>query len=148
MPSTQATQLMPISDQSHARSDRQIRMHRALNCHGFSLRRDLALSLHPLSVTHIRISCGRAWLTRTGDLTDYFLVAGEVLTFNPGDDWVVETLGGELRFELDAVTGPPLVLTRFGAVFAFAVRKAASMANRAQGRMKWRASIASTGGVT
>ncbi len=144
MPSTLSTPLMPLSDQS----DAQTRMHRARHCHGFSLKRDQALSLHPLSATRIRISCGRAWLTRAGDLTDYFLAADEILVFKPGDDWVVEALGGELRFELDAVVAAPLVLTRLGAVFAFAARKAASIASRAQGRMKWRASMASCGGVT
>ncbi len=140
------------------------------HAHGFRLDRRAAIALSPEALSQLRVNKGTLWLTRSGDEKDYFLAADTpALRLRAGEVWVAESMGGEARFDLDAVpvaatikaprlafAATPTPVLRAAAAgfafaagfFAFAERKAASMASRAQGAMKCRASIACSGAVT
>lgn len=144
----------------------------AMPCHGFSLAHGQAMALYPQRSQLLTLSCGRAWLTRSGDDQDYVAEPGDLLRLEAGERWVLEPLDAGLRFELDAVLDvepkpesastplwavsvlavPALRLVAFAAGFlaaglALAERSAASIAMRAQAAIKGRESMASSGAV-
>lgn len=146
-------------------------------CEGFRLGHGSAIALTPAKPMQLSVNRGTLWLTRHGDGRDYFLgaallgadsagIGSAVIRLRAGEAWVIEPVGDEARFELDALPAlapaaaalaatPTPVLRAAAAGFDFlagflalAARKAASIASRAQGAMKCRASIASSGAVT
>jgi len=98
----------------------------------------------------VHVTQGRLWLTRVGTpdapADDIWLTAGDSLALDSGSEWVAEGWS-ETSFQLLVPPCTRTGLRFFLAGLALRARSAASMASRAQGRIRAGDSMASSGAL-